>query len=202
MNAANAANWIALYAAIVGTAALAWQSVTYLLERRPSIKIDLRLLYIDATKGEGRKHSSLADLPWRLLIDVVNNGKNKVQIHEMSIRTERNGNDVKWLVKRWNVPWILESGDSKSISLTSKDVGPLRQGQPLTGVAVTSTGRQFRSAQYLHGDSGSPAAVLVQPEHADEMLAAIKEYKLPKINEINMIGFSGELDFFDLGDDD
>jgi hypothetical protein len=39
----DAGNWIALYAAIVATGALAWQAWVRWQERRPRLRVDLRL---------------------------------------------------------------------------------------------------------------------------------------------------------------
>lgn len=196
----NAANWIALYAAIVGTSALAWQAVTYLFERRPKVRIDMRLLHIDKT---GEKGKDLMEHPWLLMIDVVNTGKYATRIRDISIETKRNENDVTWKAKRWNLPWVLDSGEHKDVNLYSKDVGALSRGQHLRGIAITGTGIKFHSDLFEVGKPGSRESVLVSPKHADEMLEAMGDSKRPKVNELNLIGFEfDEQDIFGLADGD
>jgi hypothetical protein len=48
----RAQDWIALYAAIVATAALIWQASTQLYERKPRLRVELGLTIFIATEED------------------------------------------------------------------------------------------------------------------------------------------------------
>ena len=201
----NAANWIALYAAIVGTAALAWQGVTYLTERRPKVRINLRLLHIRMTKEDQEKAGTdIIDYPWWLMIEIVNFGKSPVRISNVVIETTSNEKTLsKWSLKRWNLPWLLESSEKKDVSITNADAGTLIRGQELCAVVTTMTGVKFYSKRLrVLGGPGSPEALMISPEHHAEIFKTMPGSGQPDRQELRLFGFDDELRDLGIGDDD
>jgi hypothetical protein len=196
----NTANLIALYAAIVGTAALAWQATVYLTERRPKIRVNANLLHILMTRDEQRKvFEQIVDYPWQLMIGIVNIGKYSVRIENMEIETNRSEKDVDvWRLKRWHLPWLLDSGETKEISVTNEDVGALARAQELRVKITTSTGKKFYSRLIQVNKGG---AAMIPVKDYEELLQAIPESERPAFTQkLHLFGFDDEPHEFGLGD--
>jgi hypothetical protein len=170
------ADWIALYAAIVATAAFGWQAVTYVMGRRAKLRVDLVLLHFLETEEQQREAASrptTISTPWRLQIEVHNFGRSPVRVRELQIETNRGSSGYEvWLSSDWALPWVLEPGEDRTVFLTDDDVGVLTQGQELHAEAHTPK-KTFSSPTLRIGERGPVHELVVVPERRFRELARV-----------------------------
>jgi hypothetical protein len=169
-------DWIALYAAIVGTAALGWQTVTYVFEHRPKLRVHLMLLHYLATAEEQAEAATMPatiSTPWRLQIEVHNVGRSAVRVNQLRIETNRGstGFDV-WMSSDWGLPWMLDPGEERMVFLTDDDAGALARGQELHAEARTPK-KEFASPKLRVGEPGPAHELVMVPEESFRELARI-----------------------------
>jgi hypothetical protein len=142
--------WIALYAAIVGTASLGWQVWTHWVERRPKLRLEVTFTWLlpneEAVEQVEHALASLFKQPWRLDADVLNVGRSAAHVGRLSFETCRKSDSVShWTSRSWDLPWVLEPGEARTVFLTDDDAGEVQPDQTFVAVAVTTGGVHFRS---------------------------------------------------------
>jgi hypothetical protein len=183
LRAMHAADWIALYAAIVGTAAFSWQSFTYVSERRPKLRVEIMLMHYILTMEEAVALQNVTKVTgrWRIQIEILNLGRSPVRISQVSVVTNHDPSGFdSWQSGSWNLPWLLDTGDEKMIFLTSDEVGDLNIGQQIHARVTTTTGKEFLSETLGVGTKNSHEVVVMPQKHLSEVLAHIPEAKRPK----------------------
>jgi hypothetical protein len=163
------ADWIALYAAVVATGSLAWQVASRILDRRPRLRVNASLTFFiadeTATQELAKDLSLIAHQPWRLQLDVLNIGHSEVRISRAYFNTLRTpGSIAAWAPQRWELPWLLQSGEEHSAFITDDDAGELVMGQEFVAIVVTTRGTEFRS-EPISVDLGKPqrSVLVAQP---------------------------------------
>jgi hypothetical protein len=161
----DAGAWVALYAAVVATGALAWQAATYVLDRRPRLRVEIALIYFlrsaeDTPSIAGETISG----DWRLQADILNLGRSTARISDVQFeaRGERPGLDV-WTSVDWRLPWVLRPGEERQVFLTDDEVGTLTRGRELIARVKTSIGRDFVSETLRVGAEGTGTQLITVP---------------------------------------
>src|SRR5208283_4424475 len=106
----KAADWIALYAAGIGTAAFVWQWITYISAHRPNIQIDIMLMHFLRTLDDADAHKKSSEITghWRIQIEILNLGRSPVRIGAVAIETNpRSSGFDRWESANWDLPWLL-----------------------------------------------------------------------------------------------
>ncbi len=139
----DAGSWIALYAAIVGTAALIWQATTFITERRPKIRVTAALLHILMSAENQKIAAETGQYPaWWLMISIVNVGRSSVWIDNTAIEMKLDEKSIReWKSRQWTLPWHLEPSEIKSWTVRSDEAGALRKGQELRVMVKTGAGK-------------------------------------------------------------
>jgi hypothetical protein len=173
----SAGDWIALYAAVVATGALGWSAATYLVGRRPKLRVRLGVVYFverpDAARDLG---DVLGD--WRTEVEVVNVGHSTVHVASAGLQTNRgpNGVDV-WTSSAWDLPWRLEPSEERVVFLTDEDAGQLTLGQELQASVTTTHGVHFESEPFRVGSGGSRELVTLPETELRRMLGNLPGFE-------------------------
>lgn len=149
-------DWIAAYAAIVATAAFAWQAVTYWVDQRPKLLLQPRpgIIVIDrsgaATLVELQKGKQCepTGLTWYFDLRIVNRGRARVQVNGLRIKqaTENPRHVRGWDGgQRIELPLWLEAGEERSFRFTDNDLQSASTTSSFTVTVTTSAGRDFRT---------------------------------------------------------
>jgi hypothetical protein len=177
-----AGNWIALYAAVVGTASLAWQAITYVLKRRPKIQIAMMLMRFVLTRDDALAVDPDANVGghWRIQIEILNQGRSPVRIREVYVETNHDDSGFdSWRSGEWGLPWLLDSLEEKTIYLTSDEVGELARGQQIHAKVTTTSGKDFYS-EILEVGGAEDNLVVMPREHFEEIVLAIQPEGRPQ----------------------
>jgi hypothetical protein len=166
----EAGNWIALYATIVSTAALAWQAAVRVRERRLRLRVRVGLVHL---LGEEDIQACLAkpdvifDAAWFLEGTVLNLGYTPVRITDVSFETGHGSNGlVSWTSGDWGLPWVLEPGEERPFRLSHEEVGEgIARGTCFVAYVATSRGKHFRSKELVVGAESPDADELVAFPH-------------------------------------
>jgi hypothetical protein len=178
----NSGNWIALYAAIVGTGALIWQAAVYRFDHHSKIRINVSLIHIVSSV----KSRNLLDHPWWLIIDVTNLSKSALQVSSMVIEASLAGKVVHtWQAGKWNLPWRLEAGEPKYITFTNNE-GVIALDYELRSRVTTSSGRKFYSKPIIVGKTGR---FMFSQKVLEVVLTAFPEYQNALMNSLSIEGF-------------
>src|SRR4051812_17973767 len=108
-------DWIAVYAAVVGTAALGYELLESVLARRPRVQVSFMLTHRVLTGDDARVMATRPETiatPWEIGVEVLNAGRAQVQVAAVRISTSREefGMDV-WTSRDWGLPWVLDPGE-------------------------------------------------------------------------------------------
>lgn len=174
--------------------------LTYATERRPKVRVTIRLLHIEAT-GNSPKRIGYMGYPWLLMVGIVNYGSTVVRIQDASIEASRaNKSPESWRVKKWGLPWVLEPGEKKTVNFSSDDFEVLTRGHTLQVCVVTSKENRFYSEPLLIGQRGSREAVMLKPKSADRL--QIPRPGDPGVNVMHLIGLDEDLNMLGFGNED
>lgn len=158
-------DWVATYAAVVATVGLGWQVVTYVLGHRPKVKVRLVLVFLAETMEDSQ--SLLAGRPtarWQADLRVLNVGRVPAWVDAVAVSRAVGGEAgpmTSWRSEEWELPWVLEPGESREVTVHSDDAGPLAAKDVLTGHAHLASGAHFRSSAIEVGESTSESLVAV-----------------------------------------
>lgn len=174
----TASDWIALYAAGVGTAALLWQGATYYAAGRPKLRVRMMLVHFIEDPVKLRDAlSEIVQSEWRIEVTVLNVGRSPARISGVAIETNRSSSGLEgWTSSQWDLPWTLEPAEERCVFLTDDDGEPLTSGQDLTAAVTTTTGESFESEPLRVGVPG-PVHELVsfREEHLSELLSNLDD---------------------------
>jgi hypothetical protein len=173
----HAGDWIAVYAAIVATAAFAWQSVTYWRARLPNLDLKIEPAVIIVNE-DGAK--SLAELyhgrmvkplgiEWFFDLRITNRGRGRVQVTGIQIAQDTSFGRLGWdAARRADLPLWLEPGEEQLFRFTDDDL----DGAILVGTfdvrVLVPMGKDFKTSSKLLDDE---AAVITSVNLLDNMIA-------------------------------
>lgn len=164
----TAGDWIALYAATVATAAVAWQAVIHVAERRPKLRVRIALLHFLTNDGQLWSSPNSVDWiyegEWRLEAQILNFGRGSVRVSGVSFQTLSAPDGwQEWTSSEWGLPWVLEAGDERTVCLTDDDAGALTPGQEFIANVNTPHDKRFRSEPVTVGENGRGLSLVVIP---------------------------------------
>lgn len=152
------ADWIAGYAALVGTAGLLWQARTNRRDRKTKLRVELSLFLqfeeIQQLKDFGSDEpAAYADISWRVEVSALNSGARRAHLDAVNVeRVPANGRGIDiWAPAAWALPWSLEADEARSVTFQDDRAGPLQVDDVLTASASTHGGQKFRSDPVVVG---------------------------------------------------
>jgi hypothetical protein len=150
----NSGDWIAGYAAIVSTAALGWQTVTYAQSKRPRLKISFEpMLFPNGQEQELELlavmqglSDSAPSVSWFTDIRVSNAGRSRVQLNGLRLSQD---NDNPHGSRGWDGTtrlgtgrWI-EPGETATYRFTSDDLENAKLTTPIRVSILAGHDRTF-----------------------------------------------------------
>lgn len=152
----HAGDWIAVYAALVATAAFAWQSLTYWRSRIPNLILSTEPAIIisndQAAKAylnihSGMKAEVVPGLEWYFDLRIFNRGSAKVQITGLRVSQANESRALGWDAGgRLGLPLWLESGEEQLIRFTDDDLESATLAKALTITVQTSGQKEFTTS--------------------------------------------------------
>jgi hypothetical protein len=119
LNTTNLMPWIAGYAAIISTAALGWNIITFIQQNKAKIKVSA---YITASFQAIPDIGTVSDTTWNLSIDIINQSKSKRYINRplIVLPKEINGSDRFQCISfnnNTNYPVSLDPGEKHQYNM-------------------------------------------------------------------------------------
>jgi hypothetical protein len=178
---------IAIYAAVLSTAAVVWQAVTYWDGRRPKLAVRCSGGFLIEDDEQHRTLAALAvreegdgvGLAWIIDVQVVNIGRAKVQLAGVRLHQSQAGVSRGWdATSRAELPRWLEPGERWTLRLTDDVMPGVSVLPPFTVKVDTSAGRTFE-IDYSLLDSGANSYVIMSPERAEQLesRSGLKAYR-------------------------
>lgn len=165
----HAGDWIAVYAALVATAAFAWQSLTYWRSRKPNLTLSAEPAIIIGNEQaakvclsihSGKEAQIVPGLEWYFDLRIFNRGSAKVQITGLRVSQTGETRALGWDAgRRLRLPLWLESGEEQSIRLTDDDLEGASLTEALT-ITVQASGHKEFAASCNMTD---PDGIIISP---------------------------------------
>jgi hypothetical protein len=191
----QAGDWIAVYGAVVATGAVVWQALSAHADRRERVRVELSITHFSdgqPREGLGRNNPPDFGLGWRLDIEVANFGRAAIRVDRLGFETLQTARGLAhWSAADWGLPWLLESGETRSAFLTDDNAEALKPDQEFVAVVHTTRDHTFRSdvLQVRPGGKGR-SLVMMQGEHFEAVAHAASRPTF--VLEVHEFGSTGQ----------
>jgi hypothetical protein len=151
-------DWIAGYAAVVATAAVAWQFLTYWRARLPDLTLRIEPAIIIVDEDGPKTLIALYDgrivepvgIEWFFDLRITNHGRARVQVTDIHIAQNASFGRLGWDAgRRANLPLWLEPGEEQSFRFTDDDLDGAILVEVLDIRVLVPMGKEFTASSKI-----------------------------------------------------